>query len=183
MIATAVGTAVGAVSTVAGTIGGLVIGVTSGKAKDVGATLKKVMAEQDLQKNVQEQVAKRLNGRNGSEFTLQEKPFAGSTSGLAGSGSSGGGGFGKLLEIQITEASVVALVAPHSPLMMIVRMRVRLLQARDGRVLYQDSLEYRGRTRRLADWSEKGGQHFRVELDRCTEALVEKVVKDVFGRP
>src|SRR6185503_18043329 len=59
-IALAVSATAGTLAAAGGTAGGLIIGVSPGKAKAVEGTLRKVLAEEDVQGDLRKQVVKAL---------------------------------------------------------------------------------------------------------------------------
>ncbi len=88
-----------------------------------------------------------------------------------------------LLELMVYEPSVSGREGINPGLRLSLGLRVRLIDARSGRELYYDYLDYRGPKHTLVTWAAHDARLFREEIDRCLAHLSSEVVAQLFTRP
>ena len=62
-------------------------------------------------------------------------------------------------------------------------LRVRIVDARSGRELYYDYLDYRGSKHTLVSWAADDARLFHDEIERCLANLSREIVAQLLTRP
>ncbi|MEO6244594.1 MAG: LPS assembly lipoprotein LptE, partial [Opitutaceae bacterium] len=88
-----------------------------------------------------------------------------------------------LLELMVYEPNISGREGINPGLRLSLGLRVRLLDARSGRELYSDYLDYRGAKHTLVTWAADDARLFRSELDRCLAHLSTEIVEQFLTRP
>ncbi len=88
-----------------------------------------------------------------------------------------------LLELMVYEPNVSGREGINPGLRLSLGLRVRLIDARSGRELYYDYLDYRGTKHTLVTWAANDARLFRAEIDRCLAHLSTEIVAQFLTRP
>ena len=157
-----------------GAFGAMALSRPAPQSKKAGASFREAVAEQNIQKNLRDRVAKLLEMKSRSRSHMTEEPFmlAANTNGAKRRETAR---VDTLLDIQIKRVSVTALESPRTPLVLVVPVNIRLIRVRDGAVLYEGCMQYDTKPHSFKDWSAAGGQQFRAELYQCSRALAEQI--------
>jgi hypothetical protein len=87
-----------------------------------------------------------------------------------------------ILEIKVLEPNLSGGDRINPSQALNIHVRVRLLDAEGGGVLYYDYLEYRGATHRFVQWGARDAALLRAELRTCTARLAAEIVAQLFTR-
>ena len=88
-----------------------------------------------------------------------------------------------LLELMVYEPNVSGREGINPGLRLCLGLRVRLVDARSGRELYYDYLDYRSAKHTLVTWAADDARLFREEVDRCLAHLSTEIVAQFLTRP
>jgi hypothetical protein len=87
-----------------------------------------------------------------------------------------------VLEIMVYEPNLSGAESINPGLRLSLGLRVRLLDARTGRQLYYDYLDYRGPRHSFVTWAADDARLFRAEIHRCLAHLSTEIVAQLFTR-
>jgi hypothetical protein len=88
-----------------------------------------------------------------------------------------------VLELMVYEPSVSGREGINPGLGLCLGLRVRLIDARSGREVYYDYLDYRGPKRTLVAWAADDARPLREEVDRCIALLSREIIAQLLTRP
>ena len=164
--------------------GGIVGGVTAESATKVEervAALSRSLSPRKIQNDLVNRVAGTGREQTSATFTVLAERTMVNLNGRADYRSLVEDGTRTVLEISVLELSLRGRAAEVDPsLNLAMTVKTRLLRTADDAELYRNSLTYSGgRGRTLAEWLDDA-ELLRVEVDRATEVVAEKIVDEVF---
>jgi len=68
----------------------------------------------------------------------------------------------------------------NPPLTLVLSFRLTLLRATDGTNIYENNMEYRGRSLRFSEWSDNNAEKFLQELRHAYSFLAERACGEIF---
>lgn len=88
-----------------------------------------------------------------------------------------------ILELMVYEPNVSGREGINPGLQLSLGLRVRLVDARSGRELYYDYLDYRSPKRTLVTWAADDARLFHAEIERSLARLSGEIVAQLLTRP
>lgn len=88
-----------------------------------------------------------------------------------------------ILELMVYEPNVSGREGINPGLQLSLGLRVRLVDARSGRELYYDYLDYRSDKHTLVTWTKDDARLFHAEIERSIARLSGEIVAQVLTRP
>jgi hypothetical protein len=168
-----------------GAVGGSIVGgVTAESAATVEeriAAVARSLSARKIQTDLVDRVAETGRGQTSATFTVLAERSAVNLNGRAEYRSLVEDGIPTVLEISVVELALRGRTAEIDPnLNLAMTVKTRLLRTTDDAELYKSLLSYSGgRGQTLAQWLDDV-ELVRVEVDRATEVLAEKIVDEVF---
>jgi hypothetical protein len=88
-----------------------------------------------------------------------------------------------VLELMVFEPRITGRESVNPELSLHLGLRVRLVEARTGRELYYDYLQYRGGQHRFVRWGAEDRRVFADEIEQCLVRLAREVGRQLDGAP
>lgn len=169
------------VGAVGGSIVGGVTAESAAKVEERAAAVARSLSARKIQNDLVNRVAETGREQTSGTFTVMAETSVVNLNGRAEYRSLVEDGIPTVLEISVVELSLRGRTAEIDPsLNLAMTVKTRLLRAADDTELYKSSLTYSGgRGRTLAEWLDDA-ELLRVEVDRATEIVAEKIVDEVF---
>ncbi len=169
------------VGAVGGSIVGGVTAESAARVEERAAAVARSLSARKIQNDLVDRVAEAGRDQTSAAFTVLTERSAVNLNGRAEYRSLVEDGIPTVLEISVVELSLRGRTAEIDPsLNLAMTVKTRLLRAADDTELYKSSLTYSGgRGRTLAEWLDDA-ELLRVEVDRATEIVAEKIVDEVF---
>ena len=168
-----------------GAVGGGIVGVvtaeSAAKVEERVATLSRSLSPRKFQNDLVNRVAETGREQTSGTFLVLAERTMVNLNGRAEYRSLVEDGTPTVLEINVMELSLRGRTAEVDPsLNLAMTVKTRLLRTADDAELYSNTLTYSGgRGRPLIDWLDDADL-LRVEVDRATQVVAEKIVDEVF---
>lgn len=168
-----------------GAVGGSIVGgmtaESAAKVEERVAAVARSLPARKIQNDLVNRVAETAREQTSGTFTVMAETSVVNLNGRAEYRSLVEGGIPTVLEISVVKLSLQGRTAEIDPsLNLAMTVTTRLLRAADDTELYKSSLTYAGgRGRTLTEWLDDP-ELLRVEVDRATEIVAEKIVDEVF---
>lgn len=180
-LGTALGIALAPVVAVVGGIKGAVEGVPAEEAKKAEEALNAALAGKMIEENLRDEVVRLAERETGRKLHRLDAAADGTSPKDGAEGLSPlPRRFDTLLEVGSPGLTLAGEGKINPPLTLVLKVRTRLVRAKDGSELYAHTLAYAGGHYRYTEWGEGNAALFRAEIDRAVEALVSKIVEEVF---
>ncbi len=169
------------VGAVGGSIVGGVMAEPAAKVEERVAAIARSLSARKIQADLVDRVAQNAREQTAGTFTMLAERSVVNLNGRAEYRALVEDGIPTVLEISVVGLSLQGRTAEIDPsLNLAMTVKTRLLRTADDAELYKSSVTYSGgRGRTLAEWLDDG-ELLRVEIDRATEIVAEKIVDEVF---
>jgi hypothetical protein len=158
------------------------------KTEKVAETLNALVARGQFERDLGDEVARRLRSQAGEGVTRTEEPISFGVAGLAEAGGKsstqpeGGVSDKTALELQVLSTRLVGKHRNSGSQALAVEIQATLIRTCDGQELYSCPIRYRGKSRKLKSWTEADAKLLREELNACSQATAQMLAGELIRR-